>query len=490
MGCLMNRCPVYMLAAVALLACSLPAKAQSATGAGSETPREDALPALCAPPSSTVAAEAQPQVRIHLQVPDGTPLRIAIDRKTRISHAGAGVHGKVVDAVYAFDRAVIPAGSTVSGRVVKIDPVPLKRRLLAYADAKLTPFHSYEVSFDVLTLPDGTQIPIHTRVSPGTAEVVHLVANSKKQQQRKKNLAAKAAGDAKQEARSKVHEAVNEIKSPGKIQRLENLLWAQSPYRRQYLQTGTRFNATLEEPLDFGQETHTQAELAELGGMPEDDSVLHARLTSAVSSASAKRGTPIAAVLTEPVYSPDHHLLLPVNSKLTGEVLEARPARKFHRNGDLRVAFNRLETPQGVMEPMEGSIEGADVDRAASMKLDEEGGAHTTDSKKRYLSTGLTLLMAAAVSHPDAEHGTTDASGDPGATAGAGVSGYGISGSLITLAARSQPVSLAFAAYGASMSVYTNFLSRGRDVVFVKDTPLEIGFGRAHNESPKPASEK
>jgi hypothetical protein len=30
------------------------------------------------------------------------------------------------------------------------------------------------------------------------------------------------------------------------------------------------------------------------------------------------------------------------------------------------------------------------------------------------------------------------------------------------------------------MSIYTNFLSRGKDVVLPKDTPMEIGFGAPH----------
>jgi hypothetical protein len=33
------------------------------------------------------------------------------------------------------------------------------------------------------------------------------------------------------------------------------------------------------------------------------------------------------------------------------------------------------------------------------------------------------------------------------------------------------------------LSVYRNFLSRGKEVVFVKDTPIEIGFGPPHGES-------
>jgi hypothetical protein len=93
--------------------------------------------------------------------------------------------------------------------------------------------------------------------------------------------------------------------------------------------------------------------------------------------------------------------------------------------------------------------------------------------------------MAAAASRPDVERGSTDTAGDPSVRAGAGVSGSRVTGSLIALAARSQPVSIVFAAYGAGSSVYTNFLSRGRDVVFAKDTPLEIGFGEAHTKAAK-----
>src|SRR5260221_6194315 len=132
---------------------------------------------------------------------------------------------------------------------------------------------------------------------------------------------------------------------------------------------------------------------------------------------------------------------------------------------------------------MQGSGEGMEADRRAGLKLDEEGGAQATDSKTRYLSTGFTILMAAAASHSDTEHGTTDSAGDPGVRAAAGATGSRFSGSLIALAARSQPVSMAFAAYGAGNSVYYNFLSRGHDVGFAKDKPMEIGFGEAHSKT-------
>ena len=131
---------------------------------------------------------------------------------------------------------------------------------------------------------------------------------------------------------------------------------------------------------------------------------------------------------------------------------------------------------------MQGTLEGVDVDRAANLKLDEEGGAQATDPKTRYLSTGFAVLMAAAASHTDDDHGEGDAAGDPGARAGAGVTGYGFAGSLISLAARSHPISMAFGVYGAGASIYANFLSRGKDVDFRENTPMDIGFAPPHAE--------
>jgi hypothetical protein len=93
---------------------------------------------------------------------------------------------------------------------------------------------------------------------------------------------------------------------------------------------------------------------------------------------------------------------------------------------------------------MVGNLEGVEVDRQAHMKLDEEGGARTTDSKTRYLSTGLAVLLAAAAAHPDAEHGTVDPGGDPGVRTAAGGSGFRLTGALLSFAVKSTPVSIAF----------------------------------------------
>jgi len=478
----MRRLPfsLVMSAAVLVLAPAASLAQEYVAGGCAQVPFEDASPALCAPATSQTLASATPVSIIALKIPAGTPLRIQLDEKVRIKTPGQPVTGKLVETVYAFDQPVIPAGSVVTGRVAKIEPIAKWKRAQSYMNANLTPPHGYQLDFDSVILPGGEHRKLLTTVSPGMAEVVHLVAST---DQKKKNIASRKADEAKHEAEAKVHDTIDEIKAPGKMDRLKQMILAQSPYRRQYLQPGMRFSAVLNEPLDFGKTTRTQEELSQLGQAPPSDSLLHARLVEEVSSATATRGAPVTAVLTEPLYSPDRHLLLPAESHIEGEVIQAKPAGKLHHNGDLRVIFNRIATPEGVIQPMQGSLEGLEADRAAGLKLDEEGGAHATDSKTRYLSTGLAILMAAAASRPDVEHGTTDTAGDPSVRAGAGVSGYGFSGSLITLAARSQPVSIGFAAYGAGYSLYRNFLSRGKEVIFVKNTPMEIGFSAAHSEA-------
>lgn len=478
------------------------------------TPEDDSFP-LCLPPSAVEEGTCPPAspilAKISLHLPNGTPLRIALDQRTRVDHPGEIVHGRVVETVYAFDQPVIPEGSMVNGRIIGITPVSGVKRTLAYANGNFSPFHEYEVSFETVTLPYGRQLPIKTTVSAGTAEVVHLVSNPDKAKQ--KSATGRAADNAKQEAKGKIqeskdqaHEAWNQMTAPGRLHRVKQFLIGQSPYRRQYLEPGTRFVAELDEPLDFGETMRTGEELAAVGSAPLPDSTLKARLVAEVSSATATRDTPVNAILTEPLYSPAHQLILPANSRLVGRVLQAKPAQKLHHNGELRVVFERIEAPEEAIQALSqvqgqaaehpqassqgmiGNLEGVEVARSAHMKLDEEGGAHTTDDKTRYLSTGLAVLLAAAASHPDAEHGTTDAAGDPGVRTAAGGSGFRLTGALLSLAVKSTPVSMVFGAYGASSSIYTNFLSRGHDVVLPKDTPLEIGFGNPHPPASKPES--
>ncbi|HEY4742892.1 MAG TPA: hypothetical protein VIH76_20010 [Candidatus Acidoferrales bacterium] len=449
-------------------------------------PQGDDQTSLPGTARTTTANPPDASSKVSLLVPANTPLRVALVRRARINHFGEPIEAEVVEAVYAFDQIVIPAGSMVTGHVVRVLPLSPMNRALAYANGDLTPIRQYRVAFDELILPDSKRISVSTTVSRGSAEVVHLVSDPDRAKQQK-GVATKAAEKAKQEAKGKIqdakdtmHQAVEQVKTPGKMYRLKEYFLAELPYHRQYIETGTRFNAELDAPLDFGTTTRSAQVLAAIGAAPPAESLLQARLEGEVTSATAHRGTPVSAVVTAPLYSQDHSLILPANSRLVGEVLQAKPAGKLHHNGDLRVTFERIILPDGPVQTVHGSLEGAEVDRAARLNLDAEGGAHATDSKTRCLSTGLSIAIAAASARPDIDHGTIDPEGDPGVRTVAGGSGMRLVGALVSFAAESHVFSAAFGAYGASRSIYANFLSRGREAVLQKDTPVEIGFGGPH----------
>jgi len=402
-----------------------PASARVQTVSGcEEAPREDASASLCVPPSSekeSRAVEPVAPANIPLTIPTGTPLRIALDERVRIDHSGEPVHGKVVETVYAFDQEVIPAGSVATGHVKSIAPVSGVRRTMAYANGDLTPFHRYEVAFDMITLPDGRQLPISTAVMPGTAEVVHLVRQSCQAAGERRGWPGDGSCEERSErqiaeAKQQAHEGWQKLTAPGKMHRFKGICGGTVAVSAAIRTTGDAVVAELNAPLDFGVTTRTSEQLAAVGSEPVPDSTLKARLVAEVSSATATRGTPVTAILTEPLYSPTHQLILPANSRLVGEVVKAKAARKLHHNGELRVIFERIETSEEATQalaqlqmeaqsqaersqataqrsqPMVGNLEGVEVDKRANMQLDEEGGARTTDSKTRYLSSGLAVI--------------------------------------------------------------------------------------------------
>jgi hypothetical protein len=202
--------------------------------------------------------------------------------------------------------------------------------------------------------------------------------------------------------------------------------------------------------------------------------VVHALLESPLSSATSQRGDAVEAVMTEPLFA-DSQLILPQGTLLKGAVLQARPARKLHRNGQLRIVFHEIASPNSATQSVEASLEGVEVKNDQNLSLDSEGGAQATTPKTRYLTTGISVGIA-ALSSDDLFNRTLD-----------GASGYNVIGVAVGALSRSRVLAIAFGAYGAGMSVYRHFLSRGRDVVYPKDTAMAIGFGSRVTSVPKSA---
>ncbi len=158
-----------------------------------------------------------------------------------------------------------------------------------------------------------------------------------------------------------------------------------------------------------------------------------------------------------------------------------RPARRFSRNGQLRIVFHQVVPPTGIQQTVEASLEGVAVEKGEHLSLDSEGGAQVTTLKTRYLTTAISVLLASS-SIGDGHGRDNDGDlrggrGNVGSGAANGASGFRFLGTIVGAFAHSRVVASGFGLYGAAMSVYSHFLARGRDVVYPKDMSMMIGMG-------------
>lgn len=423
---------------------------------------------------STPAASPQ---TIALTVPKDTPLEIALDKDVHVKQVGQEIHGRLVQPVYAFDRLVVPVGTDVKGRIAKIDPISGKRRTFAILNGDLTPAHNVEVEFTELQMQDGTHIPFRAVITPWSGQTIQLVTSKDDAKKNTvKDAATKKVDEAKQEAKQKWNDAMKQVKEPGRFHRLEQYAVAQLPVRPQYIHSGTVYFAELAEPLSFGSESLTPERMASVGTPPPAGSLVHALLVTPLNSGTTQKGAEVEAVLSQPLFDGDR-LVLPEGSRLKGSVVQVRPASRFHHNGQLRIIFRELVPPNGVQQRVVAGLESVQSGRNDHITLDSEGGAEATSPKTRYLTTGLTLALSVAsvAHHTDADDANTG--GAQGNGVAGGTAGFKLVGMALGLLVKSQPVGMAMGAYGSARSIYSGFISKGHDVVFPKNTPMEISLG-------------
>jgi hypothetical protein len=270
-----------------------------------------------------------------------------------------------------------------------------------------------------------------------------------------------------------VSDAIAAIKAPGRAERLKLLLIYRLPYHRQYLTKGTVYDAELQAPLTFGRVDGVP--LAVAGASPAPSSILRARLTTILDSATTARGSRVVAVVTEPVLSAEHQLVVPEGTQLTGEVTVARRARWFHRNGQLRFLFESVHMPQRETTLL-ASLHSVDVSADEHLAVDEEGGTRATNSKTRFIAPALAVLALAGAGdgedHPVSPTHPTGGGGNPGSMSLGGLLGFSVVGAAI--APFSQPLGLALAIAGVARTTYSSVVGKGHNVRFEADTPLEL----------------
>jgi hypothetical protein len=412
---------------------------------------------------------------IPLTVPNGTPLQIALDKEVRVRKVGEPITGRIMQPVYVFDHLVIPVGTTANGRITSIDPIPGRTRALSALNADFTPAHKLAVAFEELVLPDGRHLELHAAIVPGSGQVIRLVTAN----EHKKNAVKDAAASKVDQARAQWNNAMKQVQSPGRMRLVERHIVAQLPAHPQYIAAGTMYSAELSQPLEFGSESVSTEMLSAIGSQPPPGSLVHAVLLTPLNSANTPKSADIDAEVSQPLVD-QGCLILPAGTHLRGSVLQVRPARRLHRNGQLRVAFREIILPDGVAQNVDTSLEGIQSDSADNAQLDSEGGTKSSSSKTRYLSTGASVGLALIGS------GGKNDVGDAGSVAG-GATGFKLIGLIVGVALRSHNYGILMSAYGGGRSIYNNFLGRGREIVFPKDTGMEIGFGN-RTSLPMPAA--
>jgi len=93
-------------------------------------------------------------------------------------------------------------------------------------------------------------------------------------------------------------------------------------------------------------------------------------MNQTLNSRSARVGDTFTTTVTEPVYSTNGVVVVPIGATLTGRVNSVIPANKGGKAGQIDVSFNRLNLPNGRSRYINGSLTDVNADKTRS---DNEG---------------------------------------------------------------------------------------------------------------------
>ena len=428
--------------------------------------------------SGTACAFGQSSDRtVDLVLGSGRTLRVALDHRITVHRAGQTFTGTLIEPVYVYDRVVLPVGARLTGHFERVEEPSKTKRTLAMLSGDFSPHPQALLRFDSIADAEGHTIPLTTSVKGGTLRAKPRVAGGGKQDGDHQGKTGRVE-QAKEAASAQIHDALALLEDPGRMARLEEMAIKQLPYHPEFLDKGMVYDVELLQPVDFG--WVAPALQAPAGSLPAPDSVLKAKLATTIDSAKTPRGTPIEAVLSEPVFSAQHELILPEGTLLTGEVTQAAHARHWHRNGQLRVLFESVQAPAEPSHPLHASLYSVQAGAGEDVKVDEEGGTSIANSKTRFIPPALAVMAVRGSIHQEHELDNDDpgmpvhvvTNGNPGAQAIGGLFGFGAIGAVAGV--MSRPVAIGFAVVGAARSVYKNIVAKGQEVTFAADTPIQV----------------
>ena len=419
-----------------------------------------------------------------VQVPSETPL--AVELPTHIPmKAGEPLEGRLLYPVYVDNRIAIPAGSILSGTVIRLNS-DRSRRIHSRLNGDFTPFYTPVVLFNRLILPDGTEETIVTDRATDGVPILRLSTPAAK---KKGSFIRRQIDQEKQTLK----DASDVFTKPGRGDRLVQFIYTQLPYHPQRVETGTSWTVVLAQPLELkndppdavstngGKREQTAGGKGEAIDPPPEPGTewrLRAYLKQTISSAQAKPGDTFEAWVAQPVFNAHRVVVVPQGSVLIGEITQSKPARSFGRQGKLRFSFRELKFPSGFTQPVEGSLAGVDANKEADLQLDSEGGVQPKSQNRVIVPLALTLLAGRALDNDGSQIGHSAVASN----------GFGIVGRVVGIVASSPNVAAGIGSYGAALSIYNHWLTRGHDVVFKKNTRIEVTTTPTHSPLLGPAA--
>ena len=398
-----------------------------------------------------------PQMPVTPTLPKGTSLQVEVIRHYPMKD-GEVIEGRLQYPIYVDDKLAVPENTLVVGKVTALAP-DKKTRWHARLRGDFTPFHTAEVQFYQLALPDGL-VPMTAATATHGAPVLHLESSGAST---KRSFLSRQWGQAK----SQMHDRVAWFTAPGLGDRALQMLYRQLPYHPERIEEHTAWSFELTAPLVLPQSAVAVVQMANPPASTPSKSeswLIHAILQQVLTSASAKSGDRVDALIVEPVYDKGKQLVIPQGSTLIGKVTSARAARSFGRNGKLRFAFQQVHFPEGIEKSIEGTLGGASTDKTQNLQLDAEGAITPRNQASAIAPLALTVLAGRAL----------DQDGNLTANTAVASNGFGLAGRIVGIVARNRNLAAGLGFYAAGLSFYENFLHTGRDVVFPKDTRIEI----------------
>jgi hypothetical protein len=169
--------------------------------------------------------------------------------------------------------------------------------------------------------------------------------------------------------------------------------------------------------------------------------------------------------VAEPYFDPSRELTIPQGSTLVGTVTQAKPARWFGRSGKLRFAFKEVRLPEGAAQAIQGTPSAVAAEKSQGLTMDAEGGVKAAP-KDRFIRP---LVLAYMANYATEGEGGNSVAGDTAAS-----NSFGLVGRIAGIAGGSPNLALAIGYYAVATSSYDSFVAKGPDIVFPRNTRLEI----------------